>query len=593
MYKCYACGKELEHPGETCPYCRFPVISTLHGDKKEEDRIREFAEEYKRANPQFFSTGSRSDVTEKRADDISGEAAGKEEKKYQELKAKYEKLLQEQETERLRKKKSRKRTIGILVPVLLIAGFLAYWLLSGHSIIPADLFETRQSPASSNTGNSSENAAPSGTAETQGSTVSSDTAETGESPDSADSEAQGKVFNIYAWNDEFKGLFEEYYTVPEDITVNWIINTNEDGIYQQKLDEALQKQSDAADDDKIDMFLAEADNIYMYVNSAYTMDIESIGFKNADTMYGYTIEAASDENGICKGVSFQCCPAAVIYRKSIARDVLGTDDPAEVQAALDTWDKFDAAAAEAKEKGYYMTASFEETFHAFSSNCSIPWVDDDNNVQFDPMITAWIEQAENYVANGYTLTAGIWDTKKTDEMYITGKTMCFFGPAWYYNYSMKNAMDPVNGCPGDWCIIKGPQAYFWGGTWLMAAAGSDNTEMLRDIFETFTINEEVCAKLVENENQYPNNIKVAEKYASDASYGNTTILDGQNDIAVFAELAEDIKWENHTYYDGALNNALMNNMQEYLNGYCSYEAAIENFYNQVKEIYPELNVPQT
>ena len=70
---------------------------------------------------------------------------------------------------------------------------------------------------------------------------------------------QGKVFNIYAWNEEFKGFFEEYYTVPEGVTVNWIITPSDNGAYQQKLDEALLNQANAAADDKIDMFLAEAD----------------------------------------------------------------------------------------------------------------------------------------------------------------------------------------------------------------------------------------------------------------------------------------------------------------------------------------------
>ena len=55
MYKCYACGKEIAHPGESCPYCRFPVISTLHGEAGEEEQIRQFAEEYKKANPQYFT----------------------------------------------------------------------------------------------------------------------------------------------------------------------------------------------------------------------------------------------------------------------------------------------------------------------------------------------------------------------------------------------------------------------------------------------------------------------------------------------------------------------------------------------------------
>ena len=404
--------------------------------------------------------------------------------------------------------------------------------------------------------------------------------------------AQGKVFNIYAWNEEFKGFFEKYYKVPEGVTVNWIITPSDNGAYQQKLDEALLNQANAAADDKVDMFLAEADYIGKYVNSDATMSIDAIGFKNADTMYEYTIKAASDDKGVCKGVSFQCCPAAVIYRKSIAKDVLGVDDPASVQAAIDSWEKFDAVAAKAKEKGYYMTASFAETFRTFSNNCTMPWVDANDNLQFDPMITAWIDQTDNYIKNGYTLTAGVWDAEKTNQMFKTGKTMCFFGPAWYYNFCMTNAMDPEQGCVGDWAIVQGPQAYFWGGTWLLAAAGSDNTEMLKDIFESFTVNEEIVENLVKNENQYPNNTKIAEKYANDPTYGNTAILDGQNDIAVFAELAKNIKWENHTNYDQILNEGLQNKLQEYFNGSVDKDTAMKNFYQLVKETYPNIKLPE-
>ena len=53
---------------------------------------------------------------------------------------------------------------------------------------------------------------------------------------------EGKVFNIYAWNEEFKGFFERYYEVPEGVTVNWIITPSDNGAYQQKLDEALLNQ---------------------------------------------------------------------------------------------------------------------------------------------------------------------------------------------------------------------------------------------------------------------------------------------------------------------------------------------------------------
>ena len=208
------------------------------------------------------------------------------------------------------------------------------------------------------------------------------------------SESEGKVFNIYAWNEEFKGFFEKYYTVPEGITVNWVINPSDDGVYQDKLDAALQAQATAAADDKVDMFLAEADYIIKYVNSDYTMDVSKIGVSSLDTEYKYTVDAATDtRNGQLKGVSFQCCPAALIYRRSIAEAVLGTSEPAEVQAKLSDWTKFNEVAKQAKELGYYMTASYVETFRTFSNNASSAWVDADNNLVIDDVFNQWIDQA--------------------------------------------------------------------------------------------------------------------------------------------------------------------------------------------------------
>ena len=144
----------------------------------------------------------------------------------------------------------------------------------------------------------------------------------------------GKVFNIYAWNEEFKGFFEKYYTVPEGITVNWIITPSDGGAYQEKLDAALLAQESASPNEKVDLFLAEADYILKYVESDLTMDVSTIGVTAAPTMYQYTVQAASDSQGRMKGVSFQCCPAAVIYRRSIAKDVLALDDPAKVRSNL-------------------------------------------------------------------------------------------------------------------------------------------------------------------------------------------------------------------------------------------------------------------
>ena len=39
----------------------------------------------------------------------------------------------------------------------------------------------------------------------------------------------------------------------------------------------------------------------------------------------------TDSDGNLKGLSWQGCPGTMIYRRDIAKEVFGTDDPAEVQ----------------------------------------------------------------------------------------------------------------------------------------------------------------------------------------------------------------------------------------------------------------------
>jgi len=168
--------------------------------------------------------------------------------------------------------------------------------------------------------------------------------------------------------------------------------------------------------------------------------------------------------------------------------------------------------------------------------------------------------------------------------------MCFFGPAWYFNFCMGNAQDETKGCSGDWAICEGPAAHFWGGTWLLAASGSDNTDMLADVMNTFINNEDVCTKLVKDEAQFSNNQKVNNTIAADPNYGSA-FLGGQNDTAVFAAMSGNIKFQNQTIYDQICNEQIQSNMREYFKGEVTKDQAMQNFYKAVKENYPAVNVP--
>ncbi len=60
--------------------------------------------------------------------------------------------------------------------------------------------------------------------------------------------------------------------------------------------------------------------------------------------------------------------------------------------------------------------------------------------------------------------------------YPQGKVFCYFGPAWLVNFSMAADTEGSIGYNGGWGAAQGPQGFFWGGTWICAAQGTDNAK---------------------------------------------------------------------------------------------------------------------
>lgn len=407
------------------------------------------------------------------------------------------------------------------------------------------------------------------------------------------SQPEGKMLNIYCWNEELKESFLKYYTLPEGIIVNWIINPTYNGVFQEKLDEALINNETARPDDKVDLFVAEPDYIKKYVDSDYTLDLAEIGFTTADTEYAYNVSLTTSYDGKRKGVSCTTCPSALIYRRSIAKDVFGTDDPDEVQALLSDWDKFNEAAKKVRDYGYYMTPAYAETYRAFSGGANAPWYDENYVLTIPGYAEEWADQTYDFLNSGSTLTDSIWGTQKFAQMCAEGKTLCFFGPEWYYDYCMMYAYDDSDSGTasyGDWAICEGPQAHFWGGTFLLAAVGTDNPGTVAAIMNDFTRDEELLTNLVVNEGIFVNNISVNEGFA-DSSNPSNSFLGGQNDMRVLCDIARHIWADYVTSVDYVLNEYYQSNMLDYFEGRVTKEKAIDNFYGQVMELYPILSRP--
>lgn len=404
---------------------------------------------------------------------------------------------------------------------------------------------------------------------------------------------EGKILNIYCWNEEFKTRITDHYDGYEevdgttgkigDVTVKWNITPNDDNAYQNNLDATLLKQADAADDDKIDLFLVEADYALKYVNTEYTMPVAELGITEADlaNQYQYTKDVVTDSEGNLKGVSWQGCPGVLIYRRSIAKDVFGTDDPAEVQQKLSDWDTFNATAQEMKDAGYYMTSSVNDTYRVYSNNVTTPWVAD-NKITIDENIMNWVEASKTMVDAGETNTYELWSDDWKKGFFEDGKVFCYFGPAWFVDFTLGG-----NGIDGDWAATEGPQGFFWGGTWICAAEGTDNGSLIKDIMLKMTTDEETMKEIVVKDNDFVNNKPAMEAMAADTSY-QSEVLGGQNPLSMYCAGAEKIDLSNLSDYDQGCNEEFQNAMKNYFEGNATLDEALELFYKAVQEKYPEL-----
>ena len=426
-----------------------------------------------------------------------------------------------------------------------------------------------------------------------------------------DAAEQGKVLNIWCWNDEFQSRFNDYYpevkevaedksttTLNDGTVVKWTINPNEGNNYQDKLDEALLKQADAAADDKIDIFLVEADYALKYVDADVTMDVKELGLTDDDMaqQYQYTKDIVTDSNGALKGTTWQATPGLFAYRRSIAKDVLGTDDPEKVQEALSDWDKFDEVAEKAHAKGYKMLSGYDDAYRTFSNNVSAPWVNGDT-VTVDKNIMEWVDQTKEYTDKGYNNKTSLWDENWAADQGPKGKVFGFFYSTWGINFTLLgNSLEtPVdqggkeevgNGIFGDYAVCYGPESYYWGGTWICAATGTDNTDLVKDVMLKLTCDKDIMKKITEDTQDYTNNQEAMQEIA-DSDF-QSAFLGGQNHIALFVEAAKKIDMSNAGPYDQGLNENIQTSFRDYFDGNVDEDKAKANFEKAVKELYPDL-----
>jgi hypothetical protein len=410
-------------------------------------------------------------------------------------------------------------------------------------------------------------------------------------------ESQAKIINVWSFTNEVPSIIGKYKAIHPsfDYEINNTVVSSLDGAYQIALDLALA----AGGQDAPDIYNAETAFALNYTRgeaAGYAATYKELGIdidrllKKAEiAQYTVDMGTRTSDNEVV-ALTYQGTSGACIYRRSIAKDVWGTDDPLLIRNKIGPgWDQFFKAAAQLKAKGYGIVSGYGDIWNAIHGNSPTGWIVE-GKLNIDPSREKFLDYAKQIKDNGWSNDTLEWndnwyaDISDSNEQ----KVLCYFGPAWLINYildpySRNEYGDFGSSTYGDWAICEPPASFFWGGSWILANKETKHKEAIGDILEWITLDSSNTGLqylwangIVMGGNSAPKDT-VPSAAVMKKSNGRLSFLDGQNMFDVFIPANASVSSKNRTDYDEWINMYWFNVVHEYAEGSITRSQAISRF----------------
>ena len=388
--------------------------------------------------------------------------------------------------------------------------------------------------------------------------------------------------------------FAEYYTEQTGVQVD--VNVIAPADYPTKLTTALGSRSSEAD-----IIVGEPQMLPDFFDAGFFADLSEFDAVAQEKLVSYIYDAGLDSNGVLRALSYQVTPGSVIYRRDLATEVFGTDDPDAIgemfssyDAILDTAEKLDAA-------GYSI---FGDTGALrWFANADSPWVKD-GVLQMTDSRLGYLDTAVALYQNEYVAFApewsAAWYASMAGELPVnagwselddvaegtpTTQVFAYVMPSWGALTIRDNAQDNK----GKFGVAKGISSFFGGGTFIGVNEFSENKEAAMDFVEFCTLNEETAQWWIEQSDGDIVSMKSvleANKDYENPSFGN------QKTYEFFTKEAEAVDYSLITRYDTAIGDAFGQAIEAVQKQEKTKEQALSDFYMEINAIYPEITTPE-
>ena len=405
---------------------------------------------------------------------------------------------------------------------------------------------------------------------------------------------------LWSFTNEVPEMVNYYMNLNPDFaseyTVKCCVLSTSNG-YTDLLDNGLENGGS----DGPDIYVVEGADVMKYSQGSmcnYAMSYEDLGIDvdseiAAADIAQYTVDVGTNPNGAVVALGYQATGGAMIYRRSIAIDVFGTDDPDEIAEIFGggsgNWDAFWDAADTLKDNGVSVVSSTNDIWQVIYGSTD-SWIKDGAlNTSSDRY--EFFDMAYDLYDGGYTNNSGSWTEQWYADMNGTGDkpVFAFFGPAWLINYVMALSCYDTY---GDWAVCIPPVGFSWGGSWLFANQNTDQADGVRDLIYWITLDTstEGLQYLWANGWLYDNGTSdtVASGTVMNSISIESDFLDGQNMMDVYDECNKLATGDYLSEYDSVINSEFTTAVDSYANpyyyidNYGDLDAAIDMFEENVE-----------
>jgi multiple sugar transport system substrate-binding protein len=397
------------------------------------------------------------------------------------------------------------------------------------------------------------------------------------------------TIKIWSWNTELKdlGIIDKFNEVYPNIKVELVSIPNDNSAYTTKVSATM-----SAGVGVPDVFLSEAAYVKKFTNLDFYEDLSKAPY-NAEDLTGkmvpYTIDLGRNkEDNSIRALTWQATPGGFFYKRSIAKEYLGTDNPEDIQKMMTTNEDFIKLGQTLKEKSsgkVKLLAGYNELVNVAIGSRSEGWVKDDKLVIDDKMMD-YLDEATTIRKEGLDAKFTQWTPAWTGSM-SDDTTFGYMLPTWGLPFVLAQNAPKEE---GNYAFVQAPTPYYWGGTWLGVASKSKEKENAWEFVKYITSNEEFMTAQAIAEGDFMNNVDTQAALSGSAD-GDNKFLNGQNVYKSYSELVKGVNGKLFTEYDDSINNVWNQQVELLITGkIASKDAMIKAFKAEVKSAYPDLQV---